>query len=178
MLPVLRRLAVLLALPLCAIAADEPVVSVPEVDLTRYLGRWYEVASFPMFFQKRCLGDTTAEYAIRPDGDIAVSNRCRAEDGIIEANGRASVVAGSGNARLKVSFFWPFKSDYWIIGLDADYRWAVVGNPNRKTLWILSRTPTLPEDDLLRAKATAVAQGYDLALLRTTAQNEKIPAEK
>lgn len=173
MFPFLRRIAWLLALPLCAIAADEPVVSVSEVDLARYLGRWYEVASFPMFFQKRCLGDTTAEYALRPDGDITVTNRCRTEDGFIEANGRASVVASSGNARLKVSFFWPFSSDYWVIGLDADYRWAVVGNPNRKTLWILSRTPTLPENDLLRAKAAAVAQGYDLASLRTTAQSEK-----
>ena len=174
----LRRIALLLAFPICAIAADTPVIAVNEVNLARYLGRWYEVASFPMFFQKRCLGDTTAEYALRPDGDIAVTNRCRTEDGFIEANGRASVVASSGNARLKVSFFWPFSSDYWVIGLDADYRWAVVGNPNRKTLWILSRTPTLSEDDLLRAKATATAQGYDLASLRTTAQSEKIPAEK
>jgi apolipoprotein D and lipocalin family protein len=69
-----------------------------------------------------------------------------------------------------VSFFWPFHSDYWVIGLDADYRWAVVGNPNRNYLWVLSRTPQLPKELLDAALKAAVAQGYDLAQLRYTAQ--------
>ncbi len=115
--------------------------TVAEVDLARYAGKWYEVAAFPMFFQRQCVGDTTAEYGLRPDGDISVRNRCRTESGFDEATARAWAVEGSGNARLKVQFFWPFRADYWVIGLDDGYRWAVVGNPERKYLWILSRTP-------------------------------------
>lgn len=147
-----------------------PVTTVPQVDLARYLGRWYEIGSFPMFFQRKCIADTTAEYAAREDGAIAVRNRCRTEDGFIEAEGRARTVDDSGNARLKVSFFWPFFSDYWIIGLDADYRWAVVGNPDRRYLWILARTPVLAPAELEHARAAAQAQGYDLSQLRMTPQ--------
>jgi len=146
------------------------VASVATVDLARYAGKWYEIGSFPMFFQRNCLGDTTAEYVSRADGAISVTNRCRTESGFDEATGKATVVDGTGNAQLKVSFFWPFRADYWIVGLDPDYRWAVVGNPNRKYLWILSRTPALPSDQLVAAKQAAVAQGYDLGQLRMTAQ--------
>ena len=80
------------------------------------------------------------------------------------------MVEGSNNSRLKVSFFWPLKSDYWVLGLDADYRWAVVGNPNRKYLWVLSRTPQLPKPLLEAALASAAAQGFDLNRLRDTSQ--------
>jgi apolipoprotein D and lipocalin family protein len=149
-----------------------PVQSVGQVDLARYVGKWYEIAAFPMYFQRQCIGDTTAEYALRPDGDIAVVNRCRTEDGFDEATGRAWAVEGAGNARLKVSFFWPFRADYWIVGLDDDYRWAVVGNPNRKYLWVLSRTPRLPKDQLDRALQAAARQGFDLERLKYTAQGE------
>lgn len=150
-----------------------PVQSVAQVDLDRYIGRWYEIANFPMFFQRNCIGDTTAEYALMADGDIAVTNRCRSENGFDEAQGRAWAVEGGRNSRLKVSFFWPFRSDYWVIGLDPEYRWAVVGNPNRKYLWILSRTPKLPKEMLDAALQAAAAQGYDLAQLRYTAQSPK-----
>jgi apolipoprotein D and lipocalin family protein len=147
-----------------------PVQSVPSVELPRYVGKWFEIASFPMFFQRNCLGDTTAEYAALPDGVVSVHNRCRTDSGFDAATGKATVVEGSGNARLKVSFFWPFKADYWVIGLDPDYRWAVVGNPNRKYLWVLSRTPQLAPELLKAALASATAQGYDLKELRTTTQ--------
>jgi len=128
------------------------------------------VASFPMFFQRQCKGDTTAEYASKPNGDIAVRNRCRTDSGFDEANGSATVVEGSNNSRLKVSFFWPFKADYWVIGLDPEYRWAVVGNPNRKYLWVLSRTPQLPEPLMQAALEAASQQGFDLTQLKYTPQ--------
>jgi apolipoprotein D and lipocalin family protein len=163
----------LLACALClngALAQAEPpsVRSVGKVDLGRYLGKWYEIAAFPMFFQRQCVGDTTAEYALRPDGDIAVVNRCRTEKGFDEAVGKAWPVDATGNAQLKVSFFWPFRSDYWVVGLDDDYRWAVVGNPNRKYLWVLSRTPRLPVEQLDRALQAAASQGFDLSQLKYT----------
>jgi apolipoprotein D and lipocalin family protein len=168
----IRSLAGLLALASAAVFAEAPPVqTVPAVDLARYAGKWYEIAAFPMFFQRRCVGDTTAEYALRPDGDISVRNRCRTEDGFDEATARAWAVEGGGNARLKVQFFWPFRADYWVIGLDAQYRWAVVGNPERKYLWILSRTPQLPRVELDAALESARAQGFDLAQLRYTKQD-------
>jgi apolipoprotein D and lipocalin family protein len=107
---------------------------------------------------------------LTPEGALSVRNRCRTEEGHDEATGSATVVQGSNNARLKVSFFWPFRADYWLIGLDSEYRWAVVGNPNRKYLWILSRTPRLAPDLLDAARAAAAGQGYDLTQLRYTSQ--------
>jgi apolipoprotein D and lipocalin family protein len=150
--------------------AQAPVVSVPAVDLARYSGKWFEIASFPMFFQRNCVADTTAEYAPAPDGGITVRNRCRTDKGFDDATGKATAVEGFGNGRLKVSFFWPFKADYWIVGLDPEYRWAVVGNPNRKYLWVLSRTSGLPPELLQAALASASAQGFDLSQLRYTPQ--------
>ncbi len=148
-----------------------PVRSVATVDLQRYAGTWYEIAAFPMFFQRRCVGDTTAVYTLRDDGAVGVRNRCRTRDGFDEANGRATVVEGTGNAQLEVSFWWPFRGDYWVIGLADDYRWAVVGNPNRKYLWVLSRTPQLGPADLDQALALAARQGFDLGQLRMTSQS-------
>ena len=152
-----------------ALAEAPPVHSVHKVDLARYVGKWYEIAAFPMFFQRQCIGDTTAEYAFRPDGDIVVVNRCRTERGFDEAVGTAWAVPGTGNSQLKVSFFWPFRADYWVIGLDDEYQWAVVGNPNRKYLWVLSRTPQLPRDQLDKALQAAASEGFDLTQLKYTA---------
>lgn len=159
----------LISLPFPALA-QAPVASVPSVDLARYTGKWFEIASFPMFFQRNCIGDTTAEYSATDNGTISVRNRCRTDTGFDEATGKATVVDGSGNSRLRVSFFWPFKADYWVVGLDPEYRWAVVGNPNRKYLWVLSRVPQLPPAQLEAALASASAQGFDLSGLRYTAQ--------
>lgn len=164
---------VLLTVVLCAPGwslAQPAVQSVPSVDLGRYVGKWYEIANFPMFFQRNCKADTTAEYAIKSDGNVSVTNRCKTDSGVDEAVGTATVVPDSNNSRLKVTFFWPFKADYWVIGLDADYRWAVVGNPNRKYLWVLSRTPQLPQAELDAALQSAKQQGYDLTQLQYTPQ--------
>lgn len=147
-----------------------PVTSVTAVDLTRYSGKWFEIASFPMFFQRQCVANTTAEYQANDRGGIRVVNRCATEKGVDEAVGVATVVPGFGNSRLKVSFFWPFSGNYWILGLDPEYRFAVVGSPNRKYLWILSRTPQLPAPLLDVALASAQAQGFDLKELRYTSQ--------
>lgn len=122
-----------------------PLATVPAVDLNRYVGKWYEIASYPAWFQKGCTG-TTADYTPLPDGRIRVVNRCfkNSLDGPLkESSGSAEVADPITKAKLKVTFFWPFKGDYWIIGLDPDYRWAIVGVPSRRYLWILSRTPTL-----------------------------------
>lgn len=156
-------------------AAQAPVKSVQQVDLGRYAGTWYEIARYPMFWERHCIGDATATYAPLPDDCLAVTNRCRTESGSDEATGKACTVRDTGNAQLQVSFFWPFRSDYWIIGLDPGYRWAVVGHPQRKYLWILSRTPQLPKDQLDLALKIASNQGYDLGLLKYTQQSGQTP---
>jgi apolipoprotein D and lipocalin family protein len=172
----LRTLLACLGLALAPTTwAQQAVSSVASVNLERYSGKWFEIASFPMFFQRNCVGDTTAEYAAAGPGTITVTNRCRTDSGVDTAEGKATVVEGSSNSQLKVSFFWPFKADYWVIGLDPEYRWAVVGNPNRKYLWLLSRTPQLGPDLLAAAMEAARSQGYDLSQLKTTRQSATNP---
>ena len=159
--------AVIALLASCALsqhgAAPEPppLQSVVHVDLNRYLGLWYEIGRYPNIFQKGCLG-STALYTARPDGEIDVLNSCRDEqDGSLrEAKGRAWVVDNSSNARLKVSFFWPFRGDYWIIDLGQEYKYAVVGTPNRKYLWILSRTPEMHPEILKKILLNIEKQGF------------------
>ena len=101
----------------------------------------------------------------------SASSRCRnaAADGAERvAEGRAYVVEGSRGARLRVSFFWPFYGDYWVIGLAPDYRWAVVGDPRREYLWVLSRTPAMAEADYAAAVEVARREGFDASRLRRT----------
>jgi len=112
---------------------------VAHVDLNRYTGTWYEIASFPQRFQQGCR-NTKAVYTLKENGTIEVLNSCFRNNGIDTAKGRAWVVDATTNAKLKVSFFWPFRGDYWIIELGKEYEYAVVGNPDRKYCWILSRT--------------------------------------
>ena len=148
------------------------VEAVPHVDLERYLGRWYEIATIPQSFQKGCVG-VTAEYSLRPGGDIQVVNTCvrgTLDGEIRQVRGRARVVDKTSNAKLKVRFFWPFWGSYWIIALDPEYGWAVVGHPNRKYLWILSRSPQM-DDALYRELLERIAdQGYDLSKIERTLQ--------
>lgn len=146
--------------------------TVAHVDLERYLGTWYEIASFPQRFQRGCAG-TTATYTLRPNGEIEVLNRCR--DGSLEgkersAHGRARIVDRSTNAKLKVSFFRPFWGDYWIIELGPEYEYSVVGHPSRDYLWILARAPTLPETTYQRILEGLRRRGYDTSRLVRTRQ--------
>ena len=117
------------------------------MDLARYAGKWYEIARLPNRFQRDCAANTTATYTLRPDGKITVVNECRKADGRTKsAKGTARVADPKGpNTKLKVTFFWPFSGNYWIIDLDPEYRWVVVGEPGRDYLWILSREPRLDE---------------------------------
>jgi apolipoprotein D and lipocalin family protein len=146
--------------------------TVPHVDLARYLGTWYEIASFPQSFQRGCTA-TTATYTLRDDGQLDVLNRCRlgSPDGEEKtARGRARVVDRSTNAKLEVSFFRPFWGAYWIIDLAPDYSYAVVGHPGRDYLWILSRTPTMSDETYQRIVARLRAQGYETSRLVRTVQ--------
>ena len=161
-------------------AAQVPgaVRTVSTVDLNRYLGTWFEVARLPNRFQETCAKNVQASYGRRADGRLDVINRCETSDGrTIEARGLARVVDSSGSAKLKVRFapavlsFLPFVwGDYWIIGLDPDYRWAVVGSPDRRYLWILSRAPVLDAEALGAATAIARQNGFDTGRMTAPAR--------
>jgi apolipoprotein D and lipocalin family protein len=157
-------------------AMVEPSV-VDSVDLTKYIGTWYEIAKIPNSFQDHCTGNTTATYHIREDGRLDVINRCMDEDGEMdEATGIARVVDPKSNAKLEVSFvrifgislFW---GDYWIIGLEKNYHFALVGNPSRKYGWILCRDKQMSAEDLEQAYTILRKQGYNPEDFETTDQS-------
>lgn len=147
-----------------------PLPVVPFVDLKRYTGVWHEIARFPHRFQKECVG-SRATYTIRPDGKIDVLNECfEGSPGgkRKEARGTAWVVDPQTNAKLKVSFFWPFSGDYWVIDLGKDYEYAVVGHPNRNYLWILSRAGTMEKSVYEGIIARLAVLQYDTSRLIVT----------
>ncbi|MBU6375269.1 MAG: lipocalin family protein [Bdellovibrionales bacterium] len=148
------------------------LATVPFVDLNRYLGRWYEISSFPQKFAKGCTG-TRATYTLNHDGSVAVLNECNLNslDGKLkQAKGKAVVVDRESNSKLKVSFFWPFYGDYWIVDLGANYEYAVVGAPDRDYLWILSRTTSMNETTYNEILERLTAKGFDVSRLEKMVQ--------
>lgn len=144
--------------------------TVPFVDLDRYVGTWYEIASLPVSQQEGCFC-TRAEYSFLEDGVIKVVNSCRKDSlggKLATAEGKAFVVPNSNNAKLKVQFFWPFRGDYWVLALDEDYRHAVIGTPNRKYFWILSRTTTMEEALLSDLLQLVKDRGFDISKAQRT----------
>lgn len=172
-----NRLVFFLMLAGCATSSTQrlglgPLETVKQVDLSRYLGLWYEISSFPQSFQRGCTA-TTATYSLRDDGEIDVLNACRKNslDGEPKSSlGRARVVDRDTNAKLEVSFFRPFWGEYWVIDLADDYSYAVVGHPTRDYLWVLSRTPTMTEATYQGIVTRLEAQGYETARLARTLQ--------
>ncbi|HEY9036780.1 MAG TPA: lipocalin family protein [Pseudomonadales bacterium] len=154
-----------------AVQASEPLPTVPALDLSRYQGDWYEIARLDHWFQRGCT-QSSALYRLQDDGTVKVTNRCVMEDGKPrEALGQA-VPVPERPARFKVSFgffsrlFTPSDGNYWVIALDDDYRWAMVGHPNRQYLWILSRSPALDDGIRERLSTQAQALGFPVGALR------------
>lgn len=166
-----------LILALLGAGCPAPPQTVASVDLARYTGLWYEIASYEVFFNRGLVG-VTAEYALRDDGRISVFNRgfSGGLDGPEESiRGVARVVDRASNAKLAVRFDqpfgWLFEGRYWIVDLDAeDYAWAVVSDPFRMTLFILGREATLDSAVLGGILARLELQGFDTGRLRYTAQ--------
>jgi len=148
-----------------------PPQTVNKVSLTRYAGTWYEIASKPNMFQRGCRC-TKARYGANGD-TISVTNSCyKHKDNVLsQVHGKAWPVPGSGNAKLKVQFFWPFKGDYWVLYLDKQYRYALVGTPKRNYLWILARSKTIPEPQYRKMLDIAKQQGFDVRDVSLTQQD-------
>ena len=163
----------------------EGVVAIKPFDKAKYLGKWYEIARMPQFFQRKCERDVSAEYKL-DEGFISVTNSCTTETGeVLVADGHAKVVDSLSNAKLEVTFVklfgwrYIFGGDYWIIDLATDYRYAVIGHPNRKYAWVLARNPELPAVDLVAIEKRLQENGYDTCALLMTVQtggfSSKIP---
>ena len=153
--------------------AAGPLQTVDHVDLQRYLGNWYEIARYPNRFERDCDSDTTAQYSFRKDGRIEVVNTCRKPSGKPKSvHGVARIADPNTNAKLKVTFFWPFAGDYWVLALGPDYQYAVVGEPRRKYLWVLSRTPQLAPETYRTILSSIEQLGYIPSKLSVTKQNQ------
>ena len=172
---ILNGFFIIVSLIFIVSCAHNPLLNVvSKVDLKRYIGKWYEISSYPTSFQKGCIG-TQATYSLREDGDIDVLNQCykKGFDGeISSAKGKAWVVDKTTNAKLKVRFFWPFWGSYWIIDLGKDYNYAVVGHPSREYLWVLSRTPQMDDVLYYDILGRITQQGYDTSKLVKTIQKQ------
>lgn len=155
-----------------ASAKKPELKTVTHVDVQRYAGKWYEIASFPQKFQSGC-HCTTAEYTLSDKGYLIVENRCNrgsAKGKPSYIKGKAFIQKGTGNAKLKVQFFFPIRGKYWIIDLADNYSYAVVSHPNRKYLWILSRTPKM-DDSVYKGILSRLSEsGFDLTSLVKTKQ--------
>jgi apolipoprotein D and lipocalin family protein len=151
------------------LAETAPLSTVKSLDLQRYLGVWHEIALYPNYFQRKCARNTSAEYSAGVEGTVVVRNQCTTADGAVESvTGVARRVRADDPTRLKVRFAPDWLSwlpmvwgDYWVIGLADDYRYAVVGEPNREYLWILGRQPTLSPADRSTIDALLRTAGYD-----------------
>jgi len=153
-------------------SSDLPTVE--EVDLNRYSGLWYEIARLPNSFE-RGLECVTATYTLKSSGKVEVLNKgFSAKKGKFKSSrGRAWVPDENEPGRLKVSFFWPFAGNYYIISLDTDYQYALVGDPSREYLWVLSRTKTLDEAIYAELLSTARTHGFSTEQLVRVQHNCK-----
>ena len=154
--------------------------TVKNVNIDRYLGKWYEIARFPHSFEKGLAG-VTAEYSYRKDGKIRVINRGYkgSLDGRLSTiEGKAKIPDKDHPGRLKVSFFLFFYGDYYILELDEDYRWAMIGSSSPKYFWILSRTPRMHEATYQMLLNRARDRGYELSDLVLVEQPGKPDSEE
>ena len=166
---VVAAVATIASLAACSTAKDTnlaPLPVVDKVDVARYLGVWHQVSWIPNSFQGDCVSDTKATYSL--DGsDLRVLNQCKDASGkMTEAKGIAKIVEGSNNAKLRVSFFRPFYGNYWVLALDPDYKWVLVGEPKRTFGWVLARETTLDAATLNQILDRAVNLGYDRAAFK------------
>ncbi|MFZ1571250.1 MAG: lipocalin family protein [Candidatus Kapaibacterium sp.] len=170
----LVKITLILIMLFCINSCSETqyMETVPYVDLNKFIGKWYEIASYPQSFQKGC-HCTTAEYTLSKDDYIIVENRCNKDSingELSYIKGKAFIEENSGNSKLKVQFFWPFRGKYWIIELAEDYSYVVVSNPNKKYLWILSRTPKMDEQIYQGILDKLKLKQFDLSILKMTPQ--------
>ena len=150
---------------LCMTLTSNELVTVSEVNLEKYSGQWHEFARYPNRFQKNCK-TSTARYTILNNNKIEVYNECIDNNNHLKnVKGKAWLANKNDTAKLKVSFFWPFSGNYWIIGLDNDYQWAIVSEPKKKYLWILTRESDISIEDWIQIESILNHYNFDIQKL-------------
>ena len=159
---------------------DNALTTIGSLDVPRYMGTWFEVAKYPNWFQKKCVGGARASYSLMGDGRVQVINRCRLAGGdFSEATGVARQIGPSTSPKLQVRFapawlsFLPFVwGNYWVIDLDEDYQLAAISEPGRQYLWILSRTPKVDAARYQQLLGRLRQKGFDLERLEASPPEE------
>jgi apolipoprotein D and lipocalin family protein len=167
--------AILLGLLLCISrsANAQAVTAVPKLDLDRYIGAWYELARFPVKREKPCLSDNMVLYALGDkENSFQVVTSCQIKGGNSDAWNDKGKAGSAGDGRLKLSRFLIFSTKYWVLAAGDDNDWALVGNPNHKSLWVLSKTTAIKPEVLAEIEAKAAAQGFDTTKLLKVAQHD------
>jgi len=157
---------------------DQAVKTIVVLDVSRYLGTWYEIAKFPNWFQKKCASNTKAVYSAKPDGNLRVLNSCKTATGeTSEAEGLARQIGSKDSPKLEVRFapewlsFLPLVwGDYWVVDIDSQYQLAAVSDPRREYLWVLSRTPQLDPKVYADLLQRLKQQQFDIQKLEVTSQ--------
>lgn len=175
----MKMISLIMSMSLMALAARSEIPTAHYVDLNRYIGKWYEIASIPQSFQKQCVKNTTAEYSFAEDDLIKVLNSCETKTGDRSvAEGRAKVVDQATNSKLKVTFVklikwvFAFGGNYWILDVSEDYSYALIGDPTLEYAWILARTPAVEKTKLVAIESKYKALGYDTCKILMSIQNE------
>lgn len=149
----------------------EPLLTTASVNIKRYMGKWYEIASFPTTFQRGCQC-TMAEYTYNAEGSyVEVVNKCKQGKKWQQIKGKAYTIEDSNNTKFKIQFFSFFTGDYWVLDLADNYSYALVGTPSRNYLWVLSRTTTLPYETYVCIVEHAASLGFDTDRLVLTQQD-------
>lgn len=160
--------------------AQDPVRTVEDLDIDAYMGQWHQIAAIPARFQRKCVGETTALYE-RNDAGVKVTNTCIKEDGSEQVASAQARLNKKYNmeSKLQVTFVklfgkwcWLFGGDYWVMDIDDDYSYSVVGTPKRNYLWILNRDPSMDLESLQALEVKIKAQHYDTCKIKITQEGE------
>lgn len=147
-------------------AAGQGVSAIPKLDLNRYMGAWYEVARYPNKKEKHCVSDSMVLYAPGDKSNrFSVVISCQMKGGNPDAWNANGKMDKNGDGRLTVSSLWPFSAKDWVLAVGPEYEWALVGSPNHKSLWVLSRTAVMQPEVLAEIEGKAKAEGFDTGKL-------------
>lgn len=169
--------AFLLLLPLLGFALSScsstgpkapPLTTVEKLDAKRYAGTWYEIARYPNSYEED-IHYVRAYYTANKDGSLKIRNQARTPEGLKQSDGVAIPVTGSNSSKFKIKFS-NFEGDYWVVGLDPNYRWAVVSEPSRDYLWFISKSPNVSKATYDEMQRIATAKGYDVSQLELVKQ--------
>jgi apolipoprotein D and lipocalin family protein len=159
-------MSIALFLPISHPASAQAVTAVPKLDLTQYIGTWYEMARYPIKREKECTGDEMMLYALgdKPNSFQLVTS-CSIKDDNSDSWNAKGKQNKAGDGQLNAGSIWPFTTKYWVLATGPAYEWALVGSPDRKSLWVLSRTGTIKPETLAEIEAKAASQGFDTSKL-------------